>query len=79
MAAKIDFKTHLEVLRVLRQHCSNDDEYSSFSWAFSYTRQLGQLKENPVQNTPQRRHHINKKIKYFLNKLNQLEKTNDQL
>lgn len=79
MAAKIDFKTNLEVLRVLRQHCRNEDEYFYFSWVFAYTRQLDQLKENPKENTPQRRHHINKEIKYYLNKLNQMEKTYDQL
>lgn len=79
MADKIDFKSNLEVLRVLRQHCRNEDEYYYFSWVFAYARQLDSLKENSVENTVQRRHHINKEIKYYLNKLNQLEKMYDQL
>lgn len=79
MTDKIDSKPNIEVLRVLHQHCRNEEEYFYFSCTFSYTRQLANLKKYPRADTPQRRHHINKAIDDYLNKLNQMEKTNDQL
>lgn len=79
MTDNIDTLSKVEMLRVLRQHCRNEDEYYHIIWLFSYTEELNRLKENPKEGTAQRRHYINKKQIYYFNKLNQMDKEYGQL
>lgn len=71
--------TNVEILRVLRQHCLNEDMYYLFIWIFSYTEEINRLKENPEEGIEPRLHLLNVKLNYYLNKLNQRDKEYDQL
>lgn len=74
MADYMETLTKVEMLRVLRQHCLNEDMYYHFIWIFSYTGELNRLKENPEELTVQRRLMLNKKLRYYFNKLTQMDK-----
>lgn len=71
--------TNVEILRVLRQYCLNEDEYYLFIWIFSYTEELNRLKENPEEGIEPRLYMLNKKLRNSLNELNQMDKEHDQL
>lgn len=73
MADYMETLTKVEMLRVLRQHCRNEDEYYHIIWIFSYTGELNSLKENPEEGIEPRLYILNEKLKYYFNKLNQMD------
>lgn len=71
--------TNVEILRILRQHCLNEEMYYHFIWIFSKTEDINRIKENPEEGIEPRLYMLNEKLRYYFNKLNQMDKEYDQL